>query len=126
MSAFAKALSPALREVRILMSQTGTASAGARCVLLYFDPNNPLTPHAGNSSSPLTRRSSNITPTYRYSFARPLVRLRAHLHDLVRGLCVHCRYSKLMLYTEKGVEKHVELEDLSAEDVSAKLTQLLH
>ncbi|VDB92396.1 unnamed protein product [Peniophora sp. CBMAI 1063] len=92
MSSFAKALSPALREVRILMSQTGTASAGARQFVQSTYPT--LKQH--NPDLPVLIREATGTP------ARAFARF------------------------EKGVEKHVELENLSAEDVGAKLTQLLH
>ncbi|CCA75570.1 probable nadh-ubiquinone oxidoreductase 10.5 kDa subunit [Serendipita indica DSM 11827] len=84
-------LSPALREIRLLFCQTGTASAGTRHFVLSAYPlikkNNP--------DLPVLIREAQGTP------ARAFARF------------------------ERGVERHVELEGLSAEQVEQKVTDLL-
>ncbi|KAI4527803.1 thioredoxin-like protein [Schizophyllum commune] len=55
---FAKAFSPALREIRILCSQTGPASAGTR----QFIQNNYLTIKQHNPDLPVLIREATGTP----------------------------------------------------------------
>ncbi|KII85406.1 hypothetical protein PLICRDRAFT_44699 [Plicaturopsis crispa FD-325 SS-3] len=88
---FAKVFSPALREIRILCSQTGPASAGTRQFILSKYP--IIKKH--NPDLPVLIREATDTP------AR-----------------VFARY-------ERGVEKHVELDNLSSSDVESKVAQLL-
>ncbi|KIM24953.1 hypothetical protein M408DRAFT_331434 [Serendipita vermifera MAFF 305830] len=84
-------LSPALREIRLLCCQTGTASAGTRHFILSSYPlikkNNP--------DLPVMIREAKGTP------ARAFARF------------------------ERGVERHVELDGLTAEQVEQKVTKLL-
>ncbi|KZT71204.1 NDUFA2, NADH ubiquinone oxidoreductase 10.5kD subunit [Daedalea quercina L-15889] len=89
---FAKALSPALREVRILCCQTGAASAGTRQFIATSYP--VLKKH--NPDLPIMIREANGTP------ARVFARF------------------------ERGVEKHVEVDNLSENDVAARVAQLLN
>ncbi|KAK2459992.1 hypothetical protein APHAL10511_007998 [Amanita phalloides] len=88
---FARAFSPALREIRILCSQSGSASAGTRQFILSQYP--IIKKH--NPDLPVLIREASGTP------ARAFARF------------------------ERGVEKHVELEDLSATEVEAKIARLL-
>ncbi|EGN94405.1 Ndufa2, NADH ubiquinone oxidoreductase 10.5kD subunit, partial [Serpula lacrymans var. lacrymans S7.3] len=88
---FAKALSPALREIRILCSQTGQASAGTRQFILSTYP----TIKQHNPDLPVMIREASGTP------ARVFARF------------------------ERGVEKHVELDNLSSSDVASKVASLL-
>ncbi|KAE9402561.1 NADH dehydrogenase, alpha subcomplex, subunit 2 [Gymnopus androsaceus JB14] len=88
---FSKAFSPALREIRILCSQTGPASAGTR----QFIQSRYSTIKDHNPDLPVLIREATGTP------ARFFARF------------------------EKGVEKHVELDNLSANDVESKVAQLL-
>ncbi|KAH9475984.1 NADH-ubiquinone oxidoreductase 10.5 kDa subunit [Psilocybe cubensis] len=88
---FAKAFSPALREIRILCSQTGQASAGTRQFIVSKYP--IIKQH--NPDLPVLVREASGTP------ARVFVRF------------------------ERGVEKHVELDNLSAAEVETKVGQLL-
>ncbi|KAI0318068.1 Ndufa2, NADH ubiquinone oxidoreductase 10.5kD subunit [Amylostereum chailletii] len=88
---FAKALSPAIREIRILLCQTGPASAGTR---QFIQSTYPIIKQH-NPDVPVMIREASGTP------ARAFARF------------------------ERGVEKHVELENLSSADVAAKMTQLL-
>ncbi|KAF8347543.1 thioredoxin-like protein [Amanita rubescens] len=89
---FARAFSPALREIRILCSQSGTASAGTRQFILAHYP--LIKQH--NPDLPVLIREATGTP------ARAFARF------------------------ERGVEKHVELDDLSTPEVEAKIARLLH
>ncbi|GBE84206.1 NDUFA2, NADH ubiquinone oxidoreductase 10.5kD subunit [Sparassis latifolia] len=89
---FAKALSPAIREIRILCCQTGLASAGTRQFISSTYP--ILKKH--NPDLPILIREAKGTP------AR-----------------VFARY-------ERGVEKHVEVDNLSSSDVASKVAQLLN
>ncbi|KAH7890429.1 NDUFA2, NADH ubiquinone oxidoreductase 10.5kD subunit [Phlebopus sp. FC_14] len=91
MSQFAKALSPTLREIRVLCCQTAQASAGTRQFVLS---NYPIIKRY-NPDLPLLIREASGTP------ARVFARF------------------------ERGVEKHVELDNLSSSDVAAKVAQLL-
>ncbi|KAF4610028.1 hypothetical protein D9613_010649 [Agrocybe pediades] len=88
---FARAFPSALREIRILCSQTGQASAGTRQFIVSQYPvikqNNP--------DLPVLIREATGTP------ARVFARF------------------------ERGVEKHVELDNLSAAEVETKVGQLL-
>ncbi|TFK37118.1 thioredoxin-like protein [Crucibulum laeve] len=88
---FAKAFSPALREIRILCSQTGQASAGTRQFIVSKYPSIKQ----NNPDLPVLIREASGTP------ARVFARF------------------------ERGVEKHVELDNLSASDVESKVAQLL-
>ncbi|KAJ7176698.1 thioredoxin-like protein [Mycena filopes] len=88
---FTKAFSPALREIRILCSQTGTASAGTRQFILSKYP--AIKQH--NPDLPVLIREAQGTP------ARVFARF------------------------EMGEEKHVELDNLSAQDVESKVALLL-
>ncbi|KAF8625660.1 hypothetical protein AX15_005240 [Amanita polypyramis BW_CC] len=88
---FARAFSPALRELRILCSQSSTASAGTRQFILTHYP---LIKHH-NPDLPVLIREAAGTP------ARAFARF------------------------ERGVEKQVELDDLSAVEVESKMARLL-
>ncbi|KAJ3997614.1 thioredoxin-like protein [Lentinula boryana] len=88
---FSKAFSPALREIRILCSQTGSASSGTRQFILSRYP----TIKDLNPDLPVLIREANGTP------------------------------ARLFARFERGVEKHVELDNLSANDVETKIVQLL-
>ncbi|KZP18520.1 Ndufa2, NADH ubiquinone oxidoreductase 10.5kD subunit [Athelia psychrophila] len=88
---FAKALSPALREIRVLCCQTNSASAGTRQFLLSNYP--VIKQH--NPDLPVMIREASNTP------ARAFARF------------------------EHGVEKKVELDNLSSADVESKILQLL-
>ncbi|KAF8994029.1 thioredoxin-like protein [Cyathus striatus] len=91
MSAFAKAFSPALKEIRVLCSQSGQPSAGTRQFIL----SNYATIKQHNPHLPVLIREATDTP------ARVFARF------------------------ERGVEKHVELDNLPAADVESKVTQLI-
>ncbi|KAF9240026.1 NDUFA2, NADH ubiquinone oxidoreductase 10.5kD subunit [Melanogaster broomeanus] len=91
MSAFAKALSPALREIRILCCQTGQPSEGTRQFVLSAYPSIKKY----NPNLPILIREATGTP------ARVFARF------------------------ERGVEKHVELDNLSSSEVATKVAQLL-
>ncbi|KDQ51881.1 hypothetical protein JAAARDRAFT_139498 [Jaapia argillacea MUCL 33604] len=91
MSTFAKVLSPALREIRILCSQTGPASEGTRQFILSAYP----AIKKANPDLPVLIREATGTP------ARVFARF------------------------ERGVEKHVEVDNLSSSDVASKVAQLL-
>ncbi|KAJ4465026.1 thioredoxin-like protein [Lentinula edodes] len=88
---FTKAFSPALREIRILCSQTGPASAGTRQFILNRYP----TIKDLNPDLPVLIREAKGTP------------------------------ARIFARFERGVEKHVELDNLSASDVETKVAQLL-
>ncbi|PFH47575.1 hypothetical protein AMATHDRAFT_151785 [Amanita thiersii Skay4041] len=88
---FARVFSPALREIRILCSQTGPASAGTRQFIQTQYP--VIKQH--NPDLPVLIREATGTP------ARAFARF------------------------ERGVEKHVELDNLSMTDVEAKVARLL-
>ncbi|KIK57437.1 hypothetical protein GYMLUDRAFT_172838 [Collybiopsis luxurians FD-317 M1] len=88
---FTKAFSPALREIRIICSQSGSASAGTRQFILNRYP----TIKEHNPDLPVLIREANGTP------ARVFARF------------------------ERGVENHVELDNLSASEVESKVAQLL-
>ncbi|TFK60650.1 NADH dehydrogenase, alpha subcomplex, subunit 2 [Pluteus cervinus] len=87
----ARAFSPALREIRILCSQSGAASDGTRQFILSKYP--VIKQH--NPDLPVLIREASGTP------ARVFARF------------------------ERGVEKHVELDNLSSADVETKVAQLL-
>ncbi|KAF8901176.1 thioredoxin-like protein [Gymnopilus junonius] len=88
---FAKAFSPALREIRIIFSQTGPASAGTRQFIVSKYPD--IKKH--NPDLPVLIREATGTPARAFArFAR-------------------------------GVEQHVELENLSAPEVEAKVAELI-
>ncbi|EPS94322.1 NADH dehydrogenasealpha subcomplex subunit 2 [Fomitopsis schrenkii] len=89
---FAKALSPALREVRILCCQTGPASAGTRQFIASTYP--VLKQH--NPDLPIMIREAKGTP------ARVFARF------------------------ERGVERHVEVDNLPEKDVASRVAQLLN
>ncbi|KAG1733910.1 NDUFA2, NADH ubiquinone oxidoreductase 10.5kD subunit [Suillus paluster] len=91
MSAFAKTLSPALREIRIFCCQSSQASAGTRQFILSTYP--VIKKH--NPDLPVMIREANGTP------ARMFARF------------------------ERGVEKNVELDNLSSSDVAASVARLL-
>ncbi|KAG2360408.1 NADH dehydrogenase alpha subcomplex subunit 2 [Suillus spraguei] len=92
MSAFAKTLSPTLREIRIFCCQSGQASAGTRQFILSTYP----IIKKYNPDLPVMIREANGTP------ARMFARF------------------------ERGVEKHVELDDLSSSDVAASVARILN
>ncbi|PCH37148.1 NADH dehydrogenase alpha subcomplex subunit 2, partial [Wolfiporia cocos MD-104 SS10] len=89
---FAKALSPAIREIRILCCQSGAASAGTRQFISSTYP--VLKQH--NPDLPILIREAKGTP------AR-----------------IFARY-------ERGMEKHVEVDNLPEADVASKVAQLLN
>ncbi|EMD32379.1 hypothetical protein CERSUDRAFT_161771 [Gelatoporia subvermispora B] len=88
---FARALSPAIREIRILCCQKGAASEGTRQFISSQYP--VLKQH--NPDLPILIREAQGTP------ARVFARF------------------------ERGVEKHVEVDNLSSSDVASKISQLL-
>ncbi|GLB40995.1 putative mitochondrial ribosomal protein L51 / S25 / CI-B8 domain [Lyophyllum shimeji] len=88
---FTKAFSPALREIRILCSQTGPASSGTREFIL----SRYATIKQHNPDLPVLIREATDTP------------------------------SRVFARFERGVEKHVELDNLSAKDVESKVVKLL-
>ncbi|KIM80129.1 hypothetical protein PILCRDRAFT_97997 [Piloderma croceum F 1598] len=89
---FAKVLSPALREIRILCCQSNAASAGTRQFIVSNYP--VIKQH--NPDLPVLIREASGTP------ARVFARFEA------------------------GVEKKVELDNLSSSNVAAKIAQLLN
>ncbi|KAG8944989.1 hypothetical protein FRC03_001837 [Tulasnella sp. 419] len=91
MASAIKKLSPAIKEIRVLMCQTGQASAGTRQFIQTAYPY--LKKH--NPDVPVLIREAQGTP------ARVFARF------------------------ERGVEKHVELDNLSSADVQSKVTRLL-
>ncbi|KAF8321938.1 uncharacterized protein EI90DRAFT_3146417 [Cantharellus anzutake] len=91
MSAFSKALSPAVREIRVLFCQTSPASAGTRDFILSAYP----TLKKANPDLPILIREARGTP------ARVFARF------------------------ERGMEKHIELDDLKVSDVQSKVATLL-
>ena len=123
MSSFAKALSPALREIRILCCQTGQASTGTRYVLNNLVSQPMLTRHSQfvvsaypiikkhNPDLPVLIREASGTP------ARVFARFGAFRALRVDG-CPK-------LSAERGVERHVELDNLSSSEVASKVAQLL-
>lgn len=79
-----------------------------------------------NSSFRNTQLSNSTTPTYLCLLEKQL----GHPHECLRGLVRTntCAVSKLLadeLLAERGVEKRVELDNLSATDVEKKVAQLL-
>ncbi|KAK7689604.1 hypothetical protein QCA50_007396 [Cerrena zonata] len=92
MSSFAKALSPAIREIRILCCQSGAASSGTRQFVSSTYPT--LKQH--NPDLPILIREAKGTP------ARVFARF------------------------ERGVEKQVDVENLSSKDVATRVAQLLN
>ncbi|KAI0083876.1 NADH dehydrogenase alpha subcomplex subunit 2 [Irpex rosettiformis] len=91
MASFSKALSPAIREIRILCCQTGAASAGTR---QFISSTYPVLKQ-NNPDLPILIREAKGTP------ARVFARF------------------------ERGVEKHVDVENLPQTEVSSKVSQLL-
>ncbi|PAV17692.1 NADH dehydrogenase alpha subcomplex subunit 2 [Pyrrhoderma noxium] len=91
MSSLTKALSPSIREIRLLLCQSSQASSGLR---QFIHATYPKLKQA-NPHLPILIREANGTP------ARAFARF------------------------EYGVEKHIDLNDLTAKDVEQKLTQLL-
>ncbi|KAI6129336.1 NDUFA2, NADH ubiquinone oxidoreductase 10.5kD subunit [Pisolithus croceorrhizus] len=98
MSSFAKALSPTLREVRILFCQSGQASEGTRQFVLANYP--VMKKH--NPDLPILIREASGTP------AR-----------------VFARFAEFLPFIGRGVEKHVELDNLSSGDVTSRVARLL-
>ncbi|EAU86759.1 hypothetical protein CC1G_06520 [Coprinopsis cinerea okayama7 len=90
-SIFARVFPPAVREVRILMSQTGPGSSGTREFILA---NYPVIKQ-NNQDLPVLIREAEGTP------ARAFARF------------------------ERGVEKHVELENLPSSQVASRIAELL-
>ncbi|KAL5532240.1 hypothetical protein ACEPAF_5809 [Sanghuangporus sanghuang] len=91
MASLAKALSPSIREIRLLCCQSSPASAGIRQFIHATYPS--LKQH--NPHLPVLIREAHKTP------ARAFARF------------------------EYGVEKHVELDNLSAKEVEQKMAYLL-
>ncbi|KAF5310123.1 hypothetical protein D9619_010379 [Psilocybe cf. subviscida] len=88
---FSKAFSPALRELRVLCSQTGPASAGTRAFIVSKYP----TIKKHNPDLPVMIREATGTP------------------------------ARIFARFEHGVEKHVELDNLSAAEVEKSVETLL-
>lgn len=126
---FAKVLSPAIREIRILCCQTGAASAGTRSV----EPIQSLVPwliqpiwavqaihfvDIPNTQAAQSRLANTDSGGPGYTSA---------------GVCevwyVACpptlQFELMSMLAERGVEKHVEVENLSQNDVASKVAQLL-
>ncbi|PPQ80508.1 hypothetical protein CVT25_001538 [Psilocybe cyanescens] len=101
---FAKALSPALREIRILCSQTGPASAGTRPAILYSDPTISSRQFIVSKYPVIKQHNPDLPVLVREAAGTP---------------------ARVFARFERGVEKHVELDNLSAADVEAKVGQLL-
>ncbi|EJT99672.1 NADH dehydrogenase [Dacryopinax primogenitus] len=91
MSLFAKAFSPAVRELRILCCQTGTASAGIR---QFIQSTYPAIKKA-NPDVPILIREAGGTQ------ARVFARF------------------------EQGLERHVEVDNLSAADIERKVAEIV-
>ncbi|KAI6130976.1 NDUFA2, NADH ubiquinone oxidoreductase 10.5kD subunit [Pisolithus croceorrhizus] len=116
MSSFAKALSPTLREVRILFCQSGQASEGTRQFVLANYP--VMKKH--NPDLPILIREASGTP------ARVFARFGAFLvHVLQRALRPSLGLAELLPFIGRGVEKHVELDNLSSGDVTSRVARLL-
>ncbi|KAG8221528.1 NDUFA2, NADH ubiquinone oxidoreductase 10.5kD subunit [Butyriboletus roseoflavus] len=110
MSSFAKALSPALREIRILCCQTAQASAGTRQFVVSEYP--IIKKH--NPDLPVLIREATGTPSRVFArFGAFPVRFRARVDGCTKRT------------VERGVEKHVELDNLSSSEVASKIAQLL-
>ncbi|KAJ2924050.1 hypothetical protein H1R20_g1598, partial [Candolleomyces eurysporus] len=88
---FAKALSSTVREIRFVLSQSGSASSGTRKFVLANYP--VIKKH--NQDLPVLIREAEGVP------ARAFARF------------------------ERGVEKSVELDDLSSAEVESEVAQLL-
>ncbi|KZO90631.1 NADH dehydrogenase alpha subcomplex subunit 2 [Calocera viscosa TUFC12733] len=91
MSAFAKALSPAVRELRILCCQSGQASAGVR---QFIQSAYPALKKA-NPDLPVLVREAAGTP------------------------------ARIFARFERGLEKHVDVDNLSASDIERKVSELV-
>ncbi|KAJ7220550.1 thioredoxin-like protein [Mycena pura] len=88
---FSKTFSPALREIRILCSQTGSASASTRQFILSKYP--LIKQH--NPDLPVLIREASGTP------------------------------ARIFARFEMGAEKHLELDNMSAQEVESKVASLL-
>lgn len=122
----ARVFSPALREVRILFSQTGDASQGVRYSRYYRMPQSKIltfpcrqfvvstypTLKEHNPDLPILIREAQGTP------ARAFARFGS-LSTLV------CRASFSDEVAELGVERNVTLDGLSSKDVATKISELL-
>ena len=132
MSSLAKALSPAVRELRFLCCQSGSGSTGIRRVKTFtlVDHHN-LIMHIGdrqfiqstypslkksNPDLPILIREANGTPARAFA--------RFGVSQLYPHNCVLTDVS-INVTTEYGVEKHVELDNLNAKEVEQKIAQLL-
>jgi len=123
---FARAFSPALREVRILFSQTGDASQGVRyaryrristsnfltIVHRQFVVSTYPTLKKHNPDLPILIREAQGTPA----------RAFARFGSLSTHAC-HAAYSENP--AERGVERNVTLDGLSSKDVATKISELL-
>jgi NADH dehydrogenase (ubiquinone) 1 alpha subcomplex subunit 2 len=123
---FARAFSPALREVRILFSQTGDASQGVRyaryrristskCLTIVhrqFVVSTYPTLKKHNPDLPILLREAQGTPA----------RAFARFGSLSTHAC-HTPYSENP--AERGVERNVTLDGLSSKDVATKISELL-
>jgi len=122
---FTKAFSPALRELRILCSQTGPQSAGTRSVshfhvsllLTLFCRQFILNRYAAikdlNPDLPVLIREANGTP------ARVFARFGTSQNNSSSVVLI------FVITSERGVEKHAELENLSVSEVESKVAQLI-
>lgn len=126
---FAKVLSPAIREIRILCCQTGAASAGTRSV----EPIQSLVPWLihhiwvvqaihfvgiSNTEAAQSRLANTDPGGPGYT--------SAGVCEVWYAACLPTLRSRLTpLSAERGVEKHVEVENLSQNDVASKVAQLL-
>lgn len=126
---FSRAFSPALREIRILCSHSGPASAGTRRVYFLSSHHSQLTllrrqfifAHYPaikqyNPDLPVLIREATGTPARAFARFGALCTRRAHCYP---------PHACPFIPTERGVEKHVELDDLSAPEVEAKIARLL-
>ncbi|KAG8909635.1 hypothetical protein FRC00_009749 [Tulasnella sp. 408] len=109
-----KKLSPAIKELRFLMCQNGQASAGARQFIQTAYPY--LKKH--NPDLPVLIREARGTP------ARAFARFGTYSRNQPTSCQSELRNADLT--PEYGVEKHVELDNLSTTDVQTKVTELLN
>ncbi|KAG9220020.1 hypothetical protein CCMSSC00406_0006933 [Pleurotus cornucopiae] len=108
---FSKAFSPALRELRILCSQSGQASAGTRQFIISKYP--VIKQH--NPDLPVLIREATGTP------ARVFARFGAYFTFAWYTTDVN----PALWQPEHGLEKHVELDNLSSTEVETRVAQLL-
>ncbi|KAG6376796.1 NDUFA2, NADH ubiquinone oxidoreductase 10.5kD subunit [Boletus reticuloceps] len=109
MSSFAKALSPALREIRILCCQSAQASAGTRYVdkgslSMIADSNHHHSQFIVSEYSFIKKHNPDLPVLIREATGTP---------------------ARVFARFERGVEKHVELDNLSSSEVASKVAQLL-